>query len=106
MIPVVFIVSSLELVTFVPGSKVFDAVTSATEEYFASRGLLFTYRGGRRVSAYHLHIKNWLDVIRNGGETSCNIDRGFEEAITCHMATKAYLEGRKVTWDPVNRRIV
>ena len=81
-------------------------VTSATERYFASRGLLYTYRGGRRVSAYHLLIAEWLDVIRNGGETSCNIERAFEEAITCHMATRSFQEGRKVTWDPVRRRIV
>jgi hypothetical protein len=67
---------------------------------------LYTYRGGRRVSAYHLLIGQWLDVIRNGGQTSCNIDRGFEEAISCHMATRSHLEGRKVTWDPVRRRIV
>jgi predicted dehydrogenase len=92
--------------TYRPGFKGIDAVTSATERYFASRGLLYTYRGGRRVSAYHLLIAEWLDVIRNGGETSCNIERGFEEAMTCHMATKSYLEGRKVRWDPVARRIV
>jgi predicted dehydrogenase len=92
--------------TYRPGFKGIDAVTSATENYFASRGLLFTYRGGRRVSAYHLLIKEWLDVIRNGGQTSCNIDRGFEEAITCHMATRSYQEGRKVEWDPIRRRIV
>jgi predicted dehydrogenase len=97
---------SLPMFTYRPGFKGIDAVTSATEEYFASRGLLYTYRGGRRVSAYHLHIKEWLDVIRHGGETSCNIDRGFEEAITCHMATRSFLEGRKVEWDPVGRRIV
>jgi predicted dehydrogenase len=89
-----------------PGFKGIDAVTSATEEYFASRGLLYTYRGGRRVSAYHLHIEEWLDVIRNGGQTSCNIDRAFEEAMTCHMATRSFQEGRRVEWDPVGRRIV
>jgi hypothetical protein len=92
--------------TYRPGFKGIDAVTSATERYFASRGLLYTYRGGRRVSAYHLLIGEWLDVIRNGGQTSCNIDRAFEEAMTCHMATKSYLEGRKVRWDPAARRIV
>ncbi len=97
---------SRPMFTYRPGFKGIDAVTSATEQYFASRGLLFTYRGGRRVSAYHLHIAEWLDVIRNGGETSCNIERGFEEAITCHMATRAYREDRKVEWDPVARRIV
>ncbi len=92
--------------TYRPGFKGIDAITSATARYFASRGLLYTYRGGRRVSAYHLLVAEWLDVIRNGGRTSCNIDRGFEEAITCHMATRSYREGRKVTWDPVRRRIV
>jgi predicted dehydrogenase len=97
---------SRPMFTYRPGFKGIDAVTSATEEYFASRGLLFTYRGGRRVSAYHLLIGEWLDVIRNGGETSCNIERGFEEAITCHMATRSFQEGRKVMWDPTSRRIV
>lgn len=94
------------LFTYRPGFKGVDAVTSATERYFASRGLMYTYRGGVRMSPYHLLIGEWLDVIRNGGQTSCNIDRGFEEAITCHMATRSYLEGRKVTWDPARRRIV
>ena len=92
--------------TYRPGFKGIDAVTSATEQYFASRGLMFTYRGGRRMSPYHLLIKEWLDVIRDGGETSCNVDRGFEEAITCHMSTRAYQLGRKVEWDPVRRQIV
>ncbi len=92
--------------TYRPGFKGIDAITSATAEYFASRGLLYTYRGGRRMSAYHLLIAEWLDVIRHGGETSCNIERGFEEAITCHMATRSFLENRKVEWDPVARQIV
>ena len=89
-----------------PRSGGVDAVTSATAAYFAQRGLLYTYRDGKMVNSYHLHIKEWIDVIRNGGETSCGIERGFEEAMTCHMATRAYREGRKVRWDPVARRIV
>jgi hypothetical protein len=97
---------SRPMFTYQPGFKGIDAVTSATAEYFVSRGLLYTFRGGRRVSAYHLHIAEWLDAIRNGTSTSCDIERGFEEAITCHMATRSYLEGRRVTWDPVKRRIV
>jgi len=98
--------TSLPLFTFQRGSRGIDAITSATQRYFASRGLMYTYRGGKRVDVTYLHIKNWLDCIRNGGLPACNIERGFEEAIACHMATKSYLEGRKVEWDPVNRRIV
>jgi predicted dehydrogenase/uncharacterized membrane protein YphA (DoxX/SURF4 family) len=97
---------SMPLFTYRPGFKGIDAVTSATEEYFVSRGLLWTYRGGKRVSAYHLHVKEWLDVIRDGGETSCDIERGFEEAITCHLATASLQQGRRVRWDPVGQRIV
>jgi len=85
--------------SFVPGLDHVDAITSPTEQYFAGRGLLYTYRGGKRVDTSHLHIKDWLDCIRGGGEPSCNIDQGFEEAITAHMGTIAYLENRKVFWD-------
>jgi len=98
--------TSRPMFTYQPGFTGLDAITSATAEYFASRGLLYTYRGGKLVNSYHLHIAEWLDVIRNGGDTSCNIERGFEEAISCHMATRSYLEGRQVRWDPVARRIV
>jgi len=98
--------TSRPMFSFQPGFTGLDALTSATAEYFARRGLLYTYRGGKLVNAYHLHIAEWLDVIRNGGDTSCNIERGFEEAISCHMATRAYQEKRQVEWDPVARRIV
>jgi hypothetical protein len=94
------------MLSYRPGYKGVDAITSATEEYFASRGLLFTYQGGKRVSTLHLHIKEWLNAIRLGGSTSCNVDRGIEEAITCHMATQSFRLGRKVEWDPARKRIV
>ncbi len=98
--------TSLPLFTFQPGFKGIDVVTSATEKYFATRGLMYTYREGKFLDTSYLHVKEWLDCIRNGGQPSCNIDRGFEEAITCHMATLSYLQGRRVEWDAVNKRIV
>ncbi len=98
--------TSLPLFSYQPGLKELDVVTSASQKYFASRGLMYTYRGGKLVDVTHLHMAEWLNCIRNGCQPSCNIDRGFEEAITCHMATRSYLEGRKVYWDPVKRRIV
>jgi len=83
-----------------------DAITSATEKYYASRGLTTTNINGRIVDVTHLHIKEWINCIRNGGQTSANIERAFEEGVTCVMANKSYLEKRRVEWDPVNRRIV
>lgn len=94
------------MISYIPGREQVDAVTSATEQYFAKRGLLYTYIKGKRFDTTHLHIKEWLDCIRTGQQPSCNIDRAFEEAITAHMATIAYRENRKVYWDAVNEKIV
>jgi predicted dehydrogenase len=97
---------ALPILSFTPGKSDVDAVTSATEAYFAGRGLLYTYRGGKRVNTTHLHLKEWLAAIRQQGVTSCNMDRAFEEAITAHMGTISYREGRRVEWDRDNEAIV
>ena len=94
------------MLTVSPGSGNIDAVTSATEKYYASRGLTSTVINGRDVDVTHLHLKEWIDCIRNGSETSGNIDRAFEEGITVLMAHKSYLEKRRVEWDPILRKIV
>ena len=92
--------------SYVPGKNGVDAVTSATEKYFAQRGLLYTYRNGKRMDTTHLHIKEWIQCIRDGKQPSCNIDQAFEEAITAHMGTIAYHENRKVFWDAENEKII
>ena len=92
--------------TYSPGSKQIDGVTSATSRYFANKGLLYTYREGKRVDPTHLHIKDWLDSIRNGSQPRCNIEVAFHEAVACHMATESYFQGRRIEWDPVNRKLV
>ena len=97
---------SSPLFTYVPGKKNVDAVASATEAYFAGRGLLYTYRGVRRVDTTHLHVKEWLESIRTGAQPSCNIDQGFHEAISAHMATLSYRENRKVFWDPEKQEVI
>ncbi len=89
----------LPIYTYIPGRKNVDSVATATEQYFASRGLLYTYRGGRRVDTTHLHMAEWIDAIREGKLTSCNIDQAFEEGIAAAMATTAYRENRPVFWD-------
>lgn len=76
-----------------------DAISSATEKYFASRGLLYTTKGGQIVDTAHLHLADWLHGIRTGAPVSCGIDEAFEEGITAMMATIAYREERVVRWD-------
>lgn len=87
------------LFTYVPGQENLDAVTSATELYFAQRGLLYSYMGGKKYDTTHLHIREWLECIRANKQPSCDVDRAFEEGITAHMGTRAYLEGRTMYWD-------
>lgn len=92
--------------TYVPGQNSSDSVTSPTELYFAKRGLLYTYVNGKRYDTTHLHIREWLECIRQGKTPSCNIDCAFEEAMTAHMGTRAYLEGRTMYWDKDKEEIV
>jgi len=88
------------------GNLEVDALTSATAKYFADRGLMYTYLGGRRYDTTNLHLAEWLNCIRSGGATSCNIEQGFQEAITAHMATVSYRQEKKVFWDKENEKIV
>ncbi len=89
-----------------PGASVPDAVSSATSQYFADKGLMWTYINGRRVDSTFLHLREWLSATRNGGTLSCGIKEGFDEAITAHMAGLSYKLGRRIDWDPVNEQIV
>jgi len=89
-----------------PDSDKVDAISSPTEKYYASRGLTTTNINGHDVDVTYLHIREWINCIRNGNIPSCNIDRAYVEGITCLMAQKAYIEKRRVTWDPVHKKIV
>lgn len=87
-------------------SKAVDAVTSASVQYYASRGLTTTSIGGRVWDVTHLHVKEWLDCIRSGGEPSANIDKAYQEAVTIAMADISYREKCRTKWDPVNKKIL
>jgi predicted dehydrogenase len=98
--------TSAPLYGYDPAAKGVDGVTSATAKYFADKGLLYTYRDGKRVDSTHLHIREWFSCIRHGGQPSCGIEEGFEEAISAHMATLAYQTGQRIEWDENTRRLV
>ncbi len=97
---------SVPMISFNPNSGKIDAVTSATEKYYAARGLTTTNINGRQVDITHLHIREWINCIRNGKTPSANIEMAFQEGAACLMAHKAYVEKRRVEWDPINRKIV
>ncbi|MCD4710996.1 MAG: Gfo/Idh/MocA family oxidoreductase [Bacteroidales bacterium] len=89
----------LPIYTYIPGRKNVDSVATATEQYFAARGLLYTYRGGRRVDTTHLHIAEWIQSIRESTQPSCNIDQAFEEGVAAAMGIMAQRENRTIFWD-------
>jgi predicted dehydrogenase len=91
--------------TYTPGSGNVDAISSATEKYFAKRGLMYSYLNGKPYNTTYLHMREWIQCIRTGMKPSCGIDEAFEEAITAHMGTRAYLEGRTMYWDKENELI-
>ena len=91
---------------YFPGKSEVDAVSSATELYFAQRGLLYAFVNGKRYDTTYLHIREWIECIRNGKTPSCCIDDAFEEAIAAHMGTRAFLEGRTMFWDKEKEAIV
>ncbi|MFK5974062.1 MAG: Gfo/Idh/MocA family oxidoreductase [Flavobacteriaceae bacterium] len=89
-----------------PGANIADGVSSATSKYFADKGLMWTYINGQRVDSTMLHLREWLNGIRNGGKVSCGINEGFEEAISAHMTGLSYKLGRKIAWDASKQKIV
>ncbi|WP_430973200.1 Gfo/Idh/MocA family protein [Sunxiuqinia rutila] len=97
---------SAPMISFNPDAGQIDAVSSASERYYASRGLTTTTVNGRRIDVTHLHVREWINCIRNGNEPSANIEMAYEEGVACIMAHQSYVEKRMVQWDEVNRKIV
>lgn len=97
---------SVPIYQYNPMANATDAVTSATAKYFANKGLLWTYRDGKRVDSTFLHMREWLSCIRNGGTPSCSITEGFQEAISAHMAGLSYKLGRRIEWDKASEKII
>lgn len=90
---------------YAPSSDV-DAVTSATAMSYMKGGYGPTFIDGKVIDATFLHLKEWVDAIRGHGKTSCDIDAGFDEAVTVNLANLAYLHKKPVQWDKVNEKAI
>jgi predicted dehydrogenase len=94
------------MLSFNPNAGQIDAVTSASEKYYADRGLTNTVINGQQIDVTHLHLREWLNCIRENKTPSANIDMAYEEGIACIMAHRSYLEKRQLFWDEKNRKII
>lgn len=97
--------SMLEFYSGTGGSSV-DAVSGASAKYYASRGLTSTTINGNEWDVTHLHVAEWLDCIRNGGEPSANIEKAYKEGVTIAMADIAFREKCITRWDAENKKII
>jgi predicted dehydrogenase len=96
---------SKPLYYYFPDPRV-DAVSSATALTYIKSGFGKTMIEGRILDTTYLHIKEWIDAIRGQATTSCNIDRGFEEAVSYILANISLKEKKIVLWDAVNEKII
>lgn len=83
-----------------------DAISTATSKAYLKGGYGPTFIDGKVIDATFLHLKEWVDAIRGHGKTSCNIDVGFEEAVTFNLANLAYTHKKPVTWDRQNEKAI
>jgi predicted dehydrogenase len=90
---------------YAPNSDI-DAVTSATSKAYLKGGYGPTFIDGKVIDATFLHLKEWFDAIRGVGNTSCNVDVGFEESVTFNMANLAYDHKKPVKWDAKNEKAI
>jgi len=88
---------------------------SADIVFIGSGGRLQIFRGGYRFlpkgtrnSADAIiakgtpdqHMQNWLDSIRSRKDPNATVEQGHYGAMVCHMGNQAWLEKRRVTWQP------
>ncbi|MFN5495717.1 MAG: Gfo/Idh/MocA family protein [bacterium] len=60
--------------------------------------------GERSLPRKRSHIADFLDAIREGGETIANAETGHRTATICQLCNIGYEVGKPLTWDPVTER--
>ncbi len=96
---------SKPLYNYFPDPRV-DAVTSATALTYIKSGFGKTMIEGKILDTTYLHVREWIDAIRGNAAVSCNIDRGFEEAVTFILANISLKERKIVGWDAAQEKAI
>ena len=52
-----------------------------------------------------LHVKNWLDAVKENKDPSSPIELGHRVITAAHLANMAYRRGAKVTWDAEKQQV-
>jgi len=51
------------------------------------------------------HFLNWLQCLRSRQTPNASIDAGYQHAVACLMAVRAFDTGKRMTYDPQKREI-
>lgn len=83
-----------------------ELTTSPTLAWADGKGLTFTTVGDKLVDVTRLAIEEFHACVRERKRPRCSVEEGFNAAVTCHLGTKSYLEGRPVRWDRAKEEAV
>jgi hypothetical protein len=53
-----------------------------------------------------LHVKNWMQCVRDRKETNAPIEVGYSQSIATIMANAAYRTGQRVTFDAKRQEVI
>ena len=59
-----------------------------------------------KLTASNHHIRNFVDAVKSGGRTICDIETAVRSDTMCLLALIAVKQGRKLRWDPKAERFV
>jgi len=51
------------------------------------------------------HMQDWLTCLRTRKQPNANIDAGYQHAVACILSDMAYVEARRMIYDPEKREI-
>lgn len=58
------------------------------------------------VNETPMHVKNWLDAVKDNKDPSSPIELGHRVIAAAHLANIAYRTGKKVVWDAAREEVV
>ena len=68
--------------------------------------MLTTEKDGQVVDVTREHHKDFHAAMRDRSEPLASVEAVYGPTIATHMTTQAYRSGRKVVWDPDERKAV
>ena len=77
-----------------------------TELWLEGRGMKMTTRNGAARDTTRLHHEEFIECIRPRTQPPAGFPAAFHSTIGCSMAAEAYLQRRRVEWDPKRNQVV